>query len=200
MSDHRDAGHYWVKMIPEADWRPMTWHRNKTEGWGLWVGTSVGWVPHEVGPRIPDHDEAARAKAEPPSYAADFIAGIRKAADLLEDNERNADPRCGPACLDPIAGLRAYANKLKAESQPSQGAMEIARTLFRDTIAFSGSGHRDLAVTRVAAALERYRREALEQAATVADETSHLDACQPTDRITRASRMGSIGAAIRKLV
>ena len=66
--------------------------------------------------------------------------------------------------------ISAYeAARARAEPQPSQGAMEIARALFRDTIAFSGSGHRDLAVTRVAAALERYRREALEAAAQICE-------------------------------
>lgn len=48
-----------------------------------------------------------------------FISGIRKAADLLEENDRNADERFGPACLDPVKGLRAYADKLEAEVKKS---------------------------------------------------------------------------------
>lgn len=39
----------------------------------------------------------------------------------------------------------------------------------------------------------------IEECAKVADEAAKLDACSPTDRITRASRAGSIGAAIRAL-
>lgn len=50
-----------------------------------------------------------------------FCLGIRKAADLLEENERNADPRFGPACLDPIKGLRDYANKQEKSMGSSRG-------------------------------------------------------------------------------
>jgi hypothetical protein len=51
----------------------------------------------------------ATLEAKRDEHQRGFVAGIRKAADLLEQNEREADPRFGPACLNPISGLLEYA-------------------------------------------------------------------------------------------
>lgn len=50
----------------------------------------------------------------------------------------------------------------------------------------------------LARALDDFAKAEREACAEIADEAAKVDACMPTDRITRASRAGSIGAAIRR--
>lgn len=77
-------------------------------------------------------------------------------------------------------------------TKPSAEAWEIAGQLFRD----------EKNRYEVALALDRFCADRVQEerlrCADIAREAAIVDAGQPTDRITRASRAGSIAAAIER--